>query len=755
VTRSDGSPPPWVTRADDPALVAFHTELCAFLRESLDPARLGSLANPRDRTGLAESFERELQRAAGARGYLGVSLPTEFGGEGQSALFGATFAYEAAYHDAPLVDTAVTLAAGPMIRFGNDHQVGHLLPLIVKGEIEMCIGYTEPAAGNDLASLQATAVRDGDDYLLSGVKSLLTGADKADYCLTVARTDPDVAVRSGMTMFVVDMHLPGVSTAAQPTMAGYDLWEVHFDEVRVPATSVLGVEGEGWGQLLNAIEAERTAMFSLGTTQRIFDTVLQLVTTTPGADGELLLADPVVADRVLQLWLDLQVAHRFSWRPLLAAAAGRPARPAAGSIAKVTLTELMHRLADEGSAFAGTAGVLAGQLFGPVQAGAAVDGRLAFEFMFRFDGPVSVGTNEIHRTGIARTVLRVPRPDRSELVSGRTWEEIVGEHRLEWRAGVLMASPPDRPATFSALVELTRELGRSQTSTPIQNGVVLAAALIGSLDDSVRSTGHLDAVLTATRGYAVALGGRSVAAGSELTARRTETGWTLTGQVLNVPGADTAEVLLVVASVQGVGPSLVLLAVDATTPGLLRQPVTTISGQALAHLAFDAVEVMRDAELASGVAAAAAIESAVALARVTLCAEIVGAGTGLLEATIERVGSRVQFGAPLASLPAVQQRLADMVIDHAAAEDALAHAVERVERGESVAGPAVEAQLICARAAGRVAAGAHQLWGGTGYLTEAGLHRWTAFIKSVEGQYGAPHDLRRELLRTLWPSQLS
>ncbi len=371
----------------------FRLEVCAFLAGELAPARTAAHADPLDRTGLDEAFERRLQREAGRRGYLGVSVDTAHGGGGMPPEYAAAFQYEAAYHRAPLIDTAMVLAGGPVLAFGTPAQQARLLPRMLGGEVGMCIAYTEPGAGNDLTGLRTTATRSSEGYALTGEKALVTGAGRADLCLTIAVTDPGAALRERLTMLLVDMRGPGVTVVARPTMARYALWDVVFDGA---PGEVLGREGDGWRQLAAAVEGERNAMFGLGWCQRLLDELVGF------ADARGLLGDPWAADAIGALWADVQAGRRLA---LAALAADGRRRRAAGSVAKVFLTELAQRIAATATAVAGPAGGIEGSWFG----GDGAAARFCFESLFRVDGPLSVGANELHRDGIAQAGLGLPR----------------------------------------------------------------------------------------------------------------------------------------------------------------------------------------------------------------------------------------------------------------------------------------------------------------------------------------------------------
>ena len=384
---------------------AFRSAVCDWLTEQLSPESTAGHDDPHDRTGLAEPFERALAAEAGRRGWLGISVPERFGGGGHPADFAAAFGFEAAYHDAPLIDTAIVLAGAPIMEFGSDEQRARMLPRMVSGEIEMCIAYTEPEAGNDLGALtsSATPLPDGG-FRLSGRKTLLTGADKADYCLTIARTDPSVPARKGSSMFLVDMRQPGVTVIPQRTMVGYNLFEIVFDDVTLAPDALLGEPGGGWRQLAYAVEQERNGIFNLGWCQRLFDEIH----TFARADraGGRLIDDPVVADHLAQLWTELQIGRRSAMK-LLAEELGGTRSSATASIGKVVLTELAQRLAQFGTELAGPEAEISGSLFGPVAEGAPARGRFSYEYLFRFDGTIGVGANEVHRVGIAASALGI------------------------------------------------------------------------------------------------------------------------------------------------------------------------------------------------------------------------------------------------------------------------------------------------------------------------------------------------------------
>jgi alkylation response protein AidB-like acyl-CoA dehydrogenase len=378
-----------------PELDAWRDEVRSFLRDEMRDA--DAHADPTDLTGLTEAFERAHQRRAGARGFLGISAPTQFGGGGRPPSWKAVYSYEAAYHDAPSIDTALTLAGSAIETFGSDAQKAHLLPAMVRGEIEACIAYTEPHAGSDLAALSTTADAVDDGFVLNGEKALITGAHKADWCVTIARTDRDAPARQSMTMFVLPMTTPGVTCRRRVTANQWTLSEIVFTDAHVPATAVLGAVGRGWQQVTAALADERSGMAHLGWATRLHE----LLVDRARPHG-----DPLVADRLAQLDVELSIARRFASRVMAVQDAGQRLI-AEASMAKIYVTELLQRLALTGVDLLGADGLWHEVLFGP-RAGAPLRGRFAYEVIERIHPTVSVGANEIQRDTIARFGLQLP-----------------------------------------------------------------------------------------------------------------------------------------------------------------------------------------------------------------------------------------------------------------------------------------------------------------------------------------------------------
>ncbi|WTW92729.1 acyl-CoA dehydrogenase family protein [Streptomycetaceae bacterium NBC_01309] len=420
----------------------FRAEVCAWLTRAMALGRLAAHRDPSDRTGLTEEFERALLREAGERGWLGISLPSAAGGGGRPASWAAAFAYEAAWHHAPLVDTGVVLASAPVAAYGSAGQRGRLLPAMLDGRETWSCAYTEHASGNDLfAGLRARGRQDGDGtWRITGTKALVTGAAKADRCLTVAQTP------GGTAMFVVALRRAVTGPAASagggavapegveirriPTIAGYTLDEIVFDGAEA---ELLGEVGAGRRQVARAVRAEHGGLFQLGWAHRLVSDLTACLAGCGGGEfdtcgdgdrdgggsggiedgvcgwgaaertgGLAAGVDPVLGERLGGIWVRLLAGCGTALAPVVAIESGRP-DPVAAMLAKIRLTELVRDTARE------AASAVRYAAYGPLSRARSElepwEERFAAEAVMRMDGPISVGANDLHREAVASFVL--------------------------------------------------------------------------------------------------------------------------------------------------------------------------------------------------------------------------------------------------------------------------------------------------------------------------------------------------------------
>jgi alkylation response protein AidB-like acyl-CoA dehydrogenase len=380
-------------------LAAFRDRARAFLRAEMDRMRLERRRDFFDLTGWDADAERELLARAGATGLVGVSLPVEYGGGGRPRSWQAVVSFEAAAHDAPLIDTAAVLVAPSVLGFGSDEQRTSFVPAAAAGTTTACIAYTEAGAGSDLARVATTAVDDGQGgFVLDGVKVLVTGAHKADWCCTIARTDPESSGTRGLSMFLVEMDTPGIVVERVPTANGWTLGTVRFERASVPGTALLGTRDDGWRQLGAALLGERSGTAWLGWASR---NVQALVETCRGTDDAL--ARDAVADLVTRLF----VALRLSERVLTLQDEGVPSAVEA-AMTKVCVTELLQRIARVGDGLLGPAVATERGWFGD----RSLPAWFAYETVERLHPTVSVGANEVQRTTIGQLGLGLPAEPR-------------------------------------------------------------------------------------------------------------------------------------------------------------------------------------------------------------------------------------------------------------------------------------------------------------------------------------------------------
>jgi alkylation response protein AidB-like acyl-CoA dehydrogenase len=227
----------------------------------------------RDRHG--ESYQRAV-RQLGEDGWMGVGWPKEYGGHGLGEVEQTIFANEAQYADVHL--PAVTLqTVGPtLIRYGSERQKELFLPRILAGDVHFAIGYSEPDAGTDLASLRTTARRDGDHYVVNGQKLWTTGGHQADYVWLAVRTDPDAPRHKGISILIVDTTDPGYSHTPIITADGaHHVNATYYNDVRVPVDMLVGEENQGWKLITTQLNHERVMLGPAGRIEGLRDRVLE------------------------------------------------------------------------------------------------------------------------------------------------------------------------------------------------------------------------------------------------------------------------------------------------------------------------------------------------------------------------------------------------------------------------------------------------------------------------------------------------
>jgi len=268
--------------------------------------------------GDASSFSGKIAE----RGWTGLSIPREYGGQGLGAVYRVIFMEEMAYWRAPITPydygVTISLLGNICMKHGSEGQKREWLPQIARGEIFCGQGYSEPQAGNDLAAIQTRAERQGDHYVINGQKMWIHDARTYKYTLLMARTDPDASPERGLSMFILDNRLPGVTVVPQLAMSGQLTPEVFLDNVKVLAENMLGEENRGWDYYLEnkPFYWNKEQGAESGTMRRMLDDLVQYIKEAR-KDGRLLSQDPMVRQKLAEMATDLRIVrflmYRMAW----------------------------------------------------------------------------------------------------------------------------------------------------------------------------------------------------------------------------------------------------------------------------------------------------------------------------------------------------------------------------------------------------------------------------------------------------------
>ncbi|MEM4407095.1 MAG: acyl-CoA dehydrogenase family protein [Candidatus Methanomethylicaceae archaeon] len=349
---------------------------------------------------------REFSRKLARNGFLGMSWPKEYGGRGLSPN------YEFILYDelgkrwgchVPL-DIGYTMVGPTILKRGSEELKREFIPRIIRGEIEFCLGYTEPNAGSDLASIQMKAVEKEDCFIITGQKTFNTECHYADYHWLAARTDWNSSKprHYGISIFIVDMDAPGITVRPLWTMSGERTNEVYYDEVRVPKSRLVGEKNKGFYYMMEALASERNQVFI---PMRLMPILLDLVdyVKSSGCESTQLCHDPIIRDKLAQMAVELEVAQVLAERSRWMESMGMR-MTYEPEMTKLFVSELEQRLVEVGMEVLG--------VFGPLVEGSdwvQLRGRIAWYYLHSFMTTIGGGTSEIGRSLIAQRGLGLPR----------------------------------------------------------------------------------------------------------------------------------------------------------------------------------------------------------------------------------------------------------------------------------------------------------------------------------------------------------
>jgi 3-oxo-4-pregnene-20-carboxyl-CoA dehydrogenase beta subunit len=345
-------------------------------------------------------------RRLGRDGWLGLGWPKEYGGSGYGPVEQQLFANEIARAEVPYPIITLQTVGPTLMQYGTDEQKEFFLPRILAGECHFAIGYSEPEAGTDLASLRTTAVRDGDHYVVNGQKIFTSGAHHAQYIWLAARTDPAAKKHRGITMMIVDCADPGFSWTPIVTMDGrHHTNATYYSDVRVPLSMVVGEVGKGWELIVNQLNHERVTLGPAGNIAHTYDRFVRWAKDKPGRDGRPLVDHPEVRRAIAEVYAYFRTNELLNWQVAANMDLGWLGAPDA-SATKIYGSERMQdvgRIVGETLARFGDPGdEETRDLIERIDRGAK--GGLVLTF--------GGGVNEVQRELIAMLGLQLPKPPR-------------------------------------------------------------------------------------------------------------------------------------------------------------------------------------------------------------------------------------------------------------------------------------------------------------------------------------------------------
>lgn len=379
----------------------FHQEVLEFIKKELPQDWTGTGLLQEAKDGEEWEFARNMLRKLGDKGWHSLSWPREFGGQ-DSVTKQFILSDEMYYHELPGVDLQGALMCAPtLMQYGTEQQRKEFLPKIARGEQVWCQGFSEPGAGSDLASVSTRAVDKGDHFIVDGQKVWSTGAHRADWTFILARTDPEAPKHKGISFLIVDLKSPGVTVRFLPNIVG-TYCEIFFDNLVVPKENLIGKQNDGWRVTGAVLGYERSGIHRIAAARRNLARLIEFAKETERY-GKPLFADPVIRNRLAQLYVEAEAARILAHRIVWMQSAGKAVDYQA-SMSRVFGAEFQQRVAQTGLQITGA--------FGQLDEGckwAPLSGFFQRQYLYAAAATVGAGTAEIQRNIIAIRGLGLPR----------------------------------------------------------------------------------------------------------------------------------------------------------------------------------------------------------------------------------------------------------------------------------------------------------------------------------------------------------
>jgi len=384
-----------------PQQVAFADEVERFLDEHDDP-EVFDLTRENMAQIVDTPKRRQFMAELGERGWLGITWPKEWGGQDDDGVYEYLLNERLAGRGGPQIGKGVGIIGKTILRHGSEKMKKEFLPKILRNEIEFAVGYSEPDAGSDAASMKLKATRDGEGWRLNGQKTWTTSAHFAEWYWVGARTDPE-SKHQGITLFLVPLDHPGITINGIWTMGDERTNDVFFDDVWVSDDYVVGEVNRGFQYISEALDLERFTMFTFSPIEQRLDLLCDYVRTS-SLDGAPLREDAVVRQRIAQLVTQAEVARVLGLRVVAASMKGGAPPTTEASEYKLYATELSKRLANASMDLAAPGSQLrVGTEDAPMK------GRAESTYRYTVIDTIGGGTSEVQKNIIARRKLGLPK----------------------------------------------------------------------------------------------------------------------------------------------------------------------------------------------------------------------------------------------------------------------------------------------------------------------------------------------------------
>ena len=379
---------------------SLQTEVREYFAALMTPERRASLVGGE----AGGTVFRELILEIGGDGWLGVGWPKEYGGRGFTPFEQYVFWDEANTAGVPLPLVTLNTVGPTIMHYGTDEQKDYFLPKIVAGELHFAIGYSEPGAGTDLASIRTKAVRDGEEYVINGQKIWTTGGHDADWVWLACRTDPEAPKHKGISIILVPTTSPGFKHSPIWVLGGGHTNATFYEDVRVPVTNVMLAENAGWKLITNQLNHERVALGPAGRIDRQLQSVREWAAAEILGDGTRVIDQEWVQLSLARVHAVVEAMRLMNWK---VASGSGDLNPADASAMKVLGTEeqctSVRRLMEIVGAYA---------TITDGSPGAVLHGQLEQAYRSAPVGTFGGGVNEVQREIIQMAGLGMPRAPR-------------------------------------------------------------------------------------------------------------------------------------------------------------------------------------------------------------------------------------------------------------------------------------------------------------------------------------------------------